>query len=123
MPSEAHPMSATKSVLATVGLFVSLVGAACYPAVAPVPGELSASGVAWAAARWPDVTAKSLSAGRVLFVAKCNGCHGYPALGDISEQRWPGILDTMAKKAHLASDERDAVLHYVLASRAEPASQ
>jgi hypothetical protein len=127
---EGTRMRATKTVpealaIVTVGLLLlSFAGAGCYPTVAPVPGELSSGAVASASTRWPGVTAKSLSGGRDLFVAKCNGCHGYPNLVDISEERWPGVMDKMGAKAHLVPDDRDAVLHYVLASRSEqPASR
>jgi hypothetical protein len=69
------------------------------------------------------VTAGSLSAGRDHFLAKCNGCHDYPALAAIPEERWPSILERMAKKSGLGAEERDAVLHYVLASRSEQAGR
>jgi mono/diheme cytochrome c family protein len=91
----------------------------CYPKVAPPPGALSASGAASASARWPGVTADSLSHGREVFVASCNACHGYPDLTAIADERWPGILEKMAKKAGLGPEDRDAVLHFVLASRSE----
>ncbi|HEX4449171.1 MAG TPA: hypothetical protein VH044_20675, partial [Polyangiaceae bacterium] len=80
---------------------------------------LSASGAASASARWPGVTADSLSHGREVFVASCNACHGYPDLTAIADERWPGILEKMAKKAGLGPEDRDAVLHFVLASRSE----
>lgn len=80
---------------------------------------LSRGSVAAATERWPGVTASALAAGHDLFLAKCNGCHDYPDLAEIDEERWPGILDKMAKKSHLDAGERDEVLHYVLAARSE----
>ena len=94
-----------------------LLGAACFPKAGPAPGALSADRVTWASTKWPGVTAASLSAGHDHFIAKCNGCHGYPDLGAISEDEWPSIVDRMAKKAGLAAAERDDVLHYVLTAR------
>jgi hypothetical protein len=106
-------------VLRVALVAAGLLDAGCYPKVAPPPGALSASTVASASTRWPGVTASSLSRGRDLFVAHCNACHGYPDLAVISDERWPGILDKMAKKAGLGPEDRDAVLHFVLASRSE----
>jgi hypothetical protein len=91
----------------------------CYPKAGPPPAMLSQSSVAAASTRWPGVTAGALAAGHDLFLAKCNGCHDYPDLAAIAEERWPGILDKMAQKSHLDAGERDEVLHYVLAARSE----
>ena len=102
---------------------VGLMEAGCYPRAAPPPGALSANSVTWASTRWPGVTASSLSTGRDLFISKCNGCHGYPDLAAIADKRWPDIVESMAKKSHLDAEGRDAVLHYVLASRSEHAGR
>ena len=104
-------------------LAVGVLGAGCYPKGAPAGGALSAAGVASASARWPGVTAASLAAGHDHFVAKCNGCHDYPDLVAIPDERWTAIVERMAKKSGLGADERDAVLHYVLAARAERAGR
>jgi hypothetical protein len=93
--------------------------AGCYPKAGPPPGALSANSVTSASTRWPGATASSLSAGRDLFLARCNGCHAYPDLAAISDERWPDILEKMAKKADLGDEQRDSVLHFVLASRSE----
>jgi mono/diheme cytochrome c family protein len=102
---------------------IGFMEAGCYPKAAPAPGAVSANSVTWAATRWPGVTASALEAGRDLFVSKCNGCHGYPDLAAIAEKRWPDIVESMAKKSHLDAGGRDAVLHYVLASRSEQAGR
>jgi mono/diheme cytochrome c family protein len=107
-------------VLGVALLAAAFTEAGCYPKAGPPPGALSANSVTSASTRWPGVTAGSLAAGRDLFLAKCNGCHDYPDLAAISDERWPNILDKMAKKADLGAEQRDAVLHFVLASRAEP---
>jgi hypothetical protein len=100
-------------------IVAGLLAAGCFPKAAPVPPAVAASGVTRASTRWPGVTAEALSMGRDRFVAKCNGCHGYPDLRAISEERWPGIVARMGKKADLGDQERDALLHFVLASRQE----
>jgi hypothetical protein len=104
-------------------LAIGVAGAGCFPKTAAAPGPVSANGVTWASTRWPGVTAGALSAGRDHFVAKCSGCHGYPDLAAIQEGEWPTIVERMAKKAGLGAEERDAVLHFVLASRAEHAGR
>jgi hypothetical protein len=98
---------------------VGFMGMGCYPKVAPPPGALSTNSVASASTRWPGVTARSLSTGHDLFLANCDVCHGYPDLTAIPDERWPGILEKMARKSHLGAEERDAILHFVLASRSE----
>src|SRR5580704_4570465 len=102
---------------------IGFVEAGCYPRVAPPPGALSANSVTSASMRWPGVTADSLSRGHDLFLANCNGCHGYPDLAAIPDERWPNIVEKMARKSHLGAEERDAVLHFVLASRSEQAGR
>ena len=88
-----------------------------------LPAALSADSATKAATRWPGVTPAALSHGHDLFVAKCNGCHGYPDLGAIPDERWPHIVEKMAKKSDLGPEDGDAVLHYVLASRSEQTGQ
>jgi mono/diheme cytochrome c family protein len=107
-----------------IALLVALVAvgsteAGCYPKVAAPPGALSADSAASASKRWPGVTVSSLSRGHELFLAHCNACHGYPDLAAIADERWPGIIEKMAKKAGLDTQDGDAVLHFVLASRSE----
>jgi hypothetical protein len=114
LPREPH-----RVVLRVALVAIGLIEAGCYPKVAAPPGVLSASSVASASTRWPGVTVSSLSHGRDLFLANCNACHGYPDLAAISDERWPGIIEKMAKKAGLGAEDGDAVLHFVLASRSE----
>jgi len=116
----ALPPRGGHRIVLVVALFMGAVTeAGCYPKAGPPPGALSAGGVTSASTRWPGATESSLSAGRDLFLAKCNACHDYPDLAAISDERWPHILDKMARKADLAAEQRDAVLHFVLASRSE----
>jgi hypothetical protein len=102
---------------------IGVMGAGCYPKGAPAPAVLSANSVASASARWPGVTQSSLSAGRDQFVSKCNGCHAYPDLAAIPDERWPAIVERMAKKSGLGAEDGTAVLRYVLAARSEQAGR
>jgi hypothetical protein len=115
--------STMRNIALAPGLFAACLASACYPKAGPPPAVLSESSVASASARWPGVTASGLSAGHDLFLAKCDGCHSYPDLAAIAEDRWPKILDSMGKKSHLTAEEHDEVLHYVLAARSEQAGR
>jgi mono/diheme cytochrome c family protein len=123
-PKERH-LIAVRSALRrlihrrTLGAAIALgalVGG-CYPPTAPPPNSVSAESVTWASAQWPGTTDTQLSRGRELFLAHCNACHGFPDLAKIDDARWPSILDKMAKKADLNPDQRESVLHFVLAAR------
>jgi mono/diheme cytochrome c family protein len=98
-----------------------LVVSGCYPKVGAAPGALSTASATSASARWPGVTAATLATGRDLFLARCNGCHGYPDPAAIPDERWPAIVEKMGGKSGLGADERGEVLHYILAARSEPA--
>ena len=111
-----------RGCVATALLAIGVMGG-CYPKAGAAPGVLSAGGVAWASARWPSVTAASLSAGRDHFVSRCNGCHSLPDLAAIPEDRWPAIVESMARKAQLGAEDKDAVLHFILAARSERAGR
>ncbi len=117
-PSGKHASFALLALLAS-----GFLGAGCYPKAGTAPGELSPKSVTWASTRWPGATAGSLAAGRDHFIAKCNGCHDYPDLAAISDERWPPIVERMAKKSGLGAEEKDAVLRYVLAWRSDQAGR
>ena len=91
--------------------------AACYPKAGAVPGPAD---LTHAKTVWPDATEPKLADGRATFVAHCNNCHNYPDVNAIEASKWPDILDAMAKKADLDAAHKDEVLHFILASRAQP---
>jgi len=102
--------------LAALGAAVPLVGCGGYPRTGPAPGPLSPTAIAAAQARWPDADAATLARGRELFLAKCDACHGYPALDAVDAGSWPSVMKRMAGNAHLPPADRDAVLHFILAA-------
>ena len=105
-------------------LLASAAMTACgFPKTAAAPGPLTPAQVAMAVAKSPAVSEQSISTGRDLFIAKCNGCHGYPDLGSITEEKWPDVMKKMARKADFNGSQGDDVLHFVLAARTEPTSQ
>jgi mono/diheme cytochrome c family protein len=66
------------------------------------------------------VGAAQLAQGRTLYTTRCIACHTVPTIAEHSADQWPRILDEMAKRSGLSVAERDAVLAYVLAARAQP---
>lgn len=58
-----------------------------------------------------DLTA----AGKEIYMAKCNKCHGYKDPGNYSRERWVPIMDKMAVKSNLSASEKSSVLMYVQA--------
>jgi mono/diheme cytochrome c family protein len=60
-----------------------------------------------------------LERGRTLFVHRCIECHTLPAIWRYSAQDWPEIVNSMSHRASLKPAERDAVIAYVLAVRAQ----
>lgn len=80
------------------------------PAITPQQAERAAQ-------EQPGLTQASLNGGRDLFAAKCNGCHGYPDIAAIPDERWPEILKRMSKKANLVDEQANQVLAFVRAAK------
>jgi mono/diheme cytochrome c family protein len=65
----------------------------------------------------PDVAAASPQAmGQSTYNAKCGRCHGLKPVGGYTADRWVGIMESMAPKAHLTDVEKGNVLAYVKAN-------
>lgn len=58
-----------------------------------------------------------LQNGRILFGSRCIECHTLPPVWHYTNQEWPRIIDSMAERAQLKSEERDAMVAYILAAR------
>lgn len=99
----------TLTALSGLALVASLVGCG-YPKSGPVPATPGGE----ASSNWPDA-----AEGRTLFVANCNKCHGHPDVHAESDAEWPSIVERMAKKAELDAAQRDKVLHFIQAARAQ----
>ena len=63
-------------------------------------------------------TAAQLERGRSLFVHRCIECHTLPAMWKYSREDWPQIVNDMSHRASLKPADRDAVITYILAVRA-----
>jgi mono/diheme cytochrome c family protein len=54
--------------------------------------------------------------GQSTYNAKCGKCHGLKVTTDFTADRWVGIMQVMAPKAHLDDTEKENVLAYVKAN-------
>jgi hypothetical protein len=64
-------------------------------------------------------TREQLAEGRSLFVSRCIECHVLPAIASHSEREWPRLIDEMSGRANLKPAERNSLLAYILAARAQ----
>lgn len=95
-----------------------LVGCGAHPKAGTVPHPVSPELVQQAQTRFPAATEASLEQGRELFVSRCKKCHDLPDRRAYADDRWPKILDKMARKAKLDAEQHQLVLQFILAERA-----
>ena len=60
--------------------------------------------------------ASTIALGKTVFEARCGRCHGLKDVSAYTEQRWDGILRTMAPRARLSETEIQQVAAYVKAN-------
>jgi len=65
------------------------------------------------------VEERTLREGRALFVSRCIECHTLPLVSRYDAVAWPWLVEDMAGRASLKPAERDAVIAYILAVRAQ----
>jgi len=95
-----------------------LLVAACYPKEGPPPAAATNDAVATAQKRWPDATEASLGEGRMLFLASCNQCHGYPDLHALDAPKLEREAREMARdKAKLDEQKTELLVRFVMTSR------
>jgi hypothetical protein len=61
---------------------------------------------------------RTLERGRILYSQRCLECHALPPVWHYRKEDWPGIVDSMARRADLKPNERDTILAYINAARA-----
>ena len=62
---------------------------------------------------------RTLQQGRTLFVSRCIECHTLPVVSRYDPVAWPWLVNDMSARAGLRPSERDAVVAYILAVRAQ----
>jgi hypothetical protein len=87
----------------------------CQSSVSPAPMTHE---VVRAGAR-AHVDERILREGRTLFVSRCIECHTLPLVSRYDAVAWPWLVNDMAHRASLKPAERDAVVAYILAVRAQ----
>jgi hypothetical protein len=63
--------------------------------------------------------ATRLQEGRTLFAHRCIECHTLPVVWYYNKSDWPKLVDSMSARASLKPSERDAIVAYILATRAQ----
>ena len=66
----------------------------------------------------PGADVSTMERGRTLFAHRCIECHTLPPMWKYSRQDWPQIVNDMSHRSNLKPEERDAVIAYILAVRA-----
>ena len=67
-----------------------------------------------------DVDPATLQKGRTLFAHRCLECHALPPIWHYRIEEWPLIVNSMAHRASLKPAEREAIIAYIRAVRAQP---
>jgi hypothetical protein len=65
------------------------------------------------------VALTKLEHGRVLFASRCIECHTLPPVNAHDASEWPCLVSWMAKRASLKPEEREAMIAYLVAARAQ----
>ena len=69
--------------------------------------------------KYKDVSLYQLQLGHAVYTqGACLKCHGIIEIYPYSEDRWKGIVDTMAMRSQLSAEYKDAVYKYVLSIKA-----
>ena len=71
------------------------------------------------ASRQENADARTLEAGRRIFLNRCIACHALPQVARYDSARIPRIVGWMSHRAHLSSEEQNALVKYLLAVKSE----
>lgn len=69
------------------------------------------------AGRQENADARTLEAGREVFVNRCIPCHALPDIARQDSARIPRVVGWMSHRAHLTSQEKEALIKYLLTVR------
>jgi mono/diheme cytochrome c family protein len=104
-----------KCLLLLLTMVCVLGSVGCQSSVSPAPltQEIVRAGIR------AKVDERTLREGRTLFVSRCIECHTLPVVSRYPPVAWPWLVDDMSARASLKPPERDAVVAYILAVRAQ----
>lgn len=100
-----------------LAVLVSVAVACGYPDWCDPPALPSPKAMRYVQSKWADVTADSIAVGRRRFIDKCGSCHDHPNVALVAEQRWNAIVERMAPKASLDTEDTKRVLRFILAAK------
>jgi cytochrome c5 len=83
------------------------------------PPPVTSGMVSRAQKSWPEASKDKLDEGRSTFTSKCHQCHALPKPTAKSAADWPAQVEKMGKLAELTDEQKQLVLHYLLAAREE----
>ena len=63
--------------------------------------------------------APTLAEGRKVFLNRCILCHALPDIARYNSARLPGIVGWMSGRAHLTTEQHDALVKYLLAVKSQ----
>ena len=104
-----------KFALPLIAMICILGSFGCQSSISPAPMTHE---VIRAGAR-AHVEERTLREGRALFVSRCIECHTLPLVSRYDAVAWPWLVDDMAERASLKPAEREALVAYILAVRAQ----
>ena len=96
----------------------ALVLCACGRAMLP---QLTPAQVQWAGQQWAGMEEVRLAEARLLYVARCSGCHNLFLPGAKTSGEWQQILPKMALKARLSDFQREEIWRYLQTAKSAPA--
>ena len=103
-------------LLAVVLILSGFVVAGCQsnlPSAPPITESLIRAG------RREKADGPTLAKGRKVFVNRCILCHALPDIARYNSARLPGIVGWMSGRAHLTTEQHEALVKYLLAVKSQ----
>jgi hypothetical protein len=97
-------------------LAAALAAGTIYGCASTAPVPVVPSDEKWASERWPGTTLSDLSHGHDVFISRCSSCHSLPRPDVKSPEEWNTVLDEMADRAKLSTNDRELVNRYLSAA-------
>lgn len=99
-------------------IFLILLAAACHKKAVPVITERKTELPKKFESIYPpeQTVSPDTIAGKRIFMARCDRCHGLPGTKQFSVEKWDDILPTMFPRAGLNNEEALHVRAYILAN-------
>jgi cytochrome c5 len=70
--------------------------------------------VAAAQSKYPNTTLENFKKGHDLYYGACTKCHNPKNIAHLQEAEIPSIVNSMAHKAKISEEEKNAVLQYIM---------